>query len=55
MSVKDSLLYAVTIIIWGSTWIGIKFQLGTVDPMVSVVYRLRFPRLFCWCSVKSGV
>jgi drug/metabolite transporter (DMT)-like permease len=36
---KDSLLYVLTIIIWGSTWIGIKFQLGTVDPMVSVVYR----------------
>lgn len=36
---KNIVLYAVTIVIWGSTWIGIKFQLGDVDPMVSVVYR----------------
>lgn len=33
------LFYAVTILIWGSTWLAIKFQLGSVDPMLSVVYR----------------
>jgi drug/metabolite transporter (DMT)-like permease len=32
-------LYAATVIIWGTTWLGIKFQLGRVDPMVSVLYR----------------
>jgi drug/metabolite transporter (DMT)-like permease len=32
-------LYGSTVIIWGTTWMGIKFQLGSVDPMVSVLYR----------------
>ena len=32
-------LYAATVLIWGTTWIAIKFQLGSVDPMVSVLYR----------------
>ena len=30
---------AVTVLIWGSTWLAIKYQLGAVDPMVSVIYR----------------
>ena len=33
------LLYLLTVVIWGSTWIGIKYQLGMVDPMVSVAHR----------------
>lgn len=32
-------LYATAILIWGSTWFAIEFQLGTVDPAVSVAYR----------------
>jgi drug/metabolite transporter (DMT)-like permease len=32
-------LYAATVLIWGTTWLGIKLQLGSVDPMVSVFYR----------------
>jgi drug/metabolite transporter (DMT)-like permease len=32
-------LYILTCLIWGSTWLGIKFQLGVVDPEISVVYR----------------
>ena len=32
-------LYILTCLIWGSTWLGIKFQLGVVDPGVSVAYR----------------
>jgi drug/metabolite transporter (DMT)-like permease len=32
-------LYAATVVIWGSTWLLINFQLGTVAPEVSVVYR----------------
>jgi drug/metabolite transporter (DMT)-like permease len=32
-------LYAVTVLIWGSTWLAIKFQLGIVPPAVSVVWR----------------
>lgn len=55
MSAKDSLLYVLTIIIWGSTWIGIKFQLGAVDPMVSVVYRFALSSviLLVFCKLRG--
>jgi drug/metabolite transporter (DMT)-like permease len=36
---QNAFLYIATILIWGSTWLAIKFQLGAVDPMVSVIYR----------------
>jgi drug/metabolite transporter (DMT)-like permease len=36
---NNLILYIITVFIWGSTWLGIKYQLGVVDPMVSVVYR----------------
>ncbi len=39
MSANILFLYGATVIIWGTTWLGIKFQLGSVDPMVSVLYR----------------
>ncbi len=42
---KYFIFYAVTVLIWGSTWIGIKFQLGVVDPMVSVTYRFALAAL----------
>lgn len=32
-------LYVTAVLIWGSTWLVINFQLGTVAPEVSVVYR----------------
>ncbi len=32
-------LYLLSIAIWGSTWLAIKFQLGVVEPAVSVVWR----------------
>ena len=32
-------LYAATVLIWGSTWVAIAFQLGEVAPEVSLVYR----------------
>jgi drug/metabolite transporter (DMT)-like permease len=32
-------LYLVAVLIWGSTWLVITFQLGKVPPEVSVVYR----------------
>jgi len=39
MSANIFLLYGLTVMIWGTTWLAIKFQLGSVDPMVSVLYR----------------
>jgi drug/metabolite transporter (DMT)-like permease len=36
---ENLLLYATTVLIWGSTWLVITFQLGTVNPILSVAYR----------------
>jgi drug/metabolite transporter (DMT)-like permease len=33
------LLYVLTVLIWGTTWIAIKWQLGDVPPPVSIAYR----------------
>ena len=39
MSTRQYILFAIPSLIWGSTWYAIKFQLGTVDPLLSVAYR----------------
>jgi drug/metabolite transporter (DMT)-like permease len=39
MHKNNFLLFAIPALIWGSTWIVITFQLGTVDPLISVIYR----------------
>ncbi len=36
---KNVILYIATILIWGSTWFAIRFQLAKVDPMLSIAYR----------------
>ena len=36
---KNLILFSASAIIWGSTWLVIKFQLGLVDPIISVSYR----------------
>lgn len=45
-------LYFLCVLIWGSTWIAIKFQLGTVAPEVSLFYRFLIASVvlfaFCW-------
>ena len=33
------LLYAATVLIWGTSWLAIRYQLGVVAPEVSIVYR----------------
>lgn len=35
----NAFLYLVTVLIWGSTWLAIKFQLGVVSPELSIAYR----------------
>jgi len=47
------LLYIASVLIWGSTWIAIEFQLGSVPVEVSLVYRylLAAALLFGWCLV----
>jgi len=48
-------LYVVTVLVWGSTWIAITFQLGTVAPEVSIFYRylLAAGLLFSWCRYRG--
>lgn len=29
---SNALLYAITVLVWGSTWFAIEFQLGVVAP-----------------------
>ena len=47
-------LYAVTALIWGSTFYAIKFQLGVVAVELSVAYRFAFAALilFLWCKLS---
>jgi len=51
---ENLLFYTLTVLIWGSTWLAIKFQLGTIDPLVSVIYRftLAATLLMAWCLIK---
>jgi drug/metabolite transporter (DMT)-like permease len=37
--VPTPLIFTVVVLIWGTTWFAIKFQLGVVAPEVSLVYR----------------
>lgn len=45
-------LFATSTLIWGSTWLAIKFQLGVVSPDVSVAYRFALAALLlgAWCA-----
>lgn len=51
---QNALLYVATVIIWGTTWIGIKFQLE-VHPLVSVCYRVALASLtlFIFCALTG--
>lgn len=44
-------LYALVVLFWGTSWLGITFQLGAVAPEVSVAYRfvLASAILMAWC------
>ena len=45
---SNALLYFITVIIWGSTWLAIKFQLGVVPPTLSIVYRFTLAAGILW-------
>ncbi len=45
---QNAPLYVVTVLIWGSSWLAIKYQLGSVDPMVSVAYRFMLASALSW-------
>ena len=52
---KNFILFSIPALIWGSTWLAIKYQLGVVDPLVSVSYRFLLAAiiLFAYCSLTG--
>ena len=52
---SNTFLYIVTVVIWGSTWIVINYQLGDVAPEASLVYRFGLAAviLFALCKIKK--
>jgi drug/metabolite transporter (DMT)-like permease len=48
------LLFAIPTFIWGTTWLVIKFQLGLVEPEVSVAWRfvVASALLLGWCGLR---
>lgn len=52
---SNTFLYVTAVLIWGSTWFAIEFQLGSVAPEVSVVYRYAISALllFAWCRIRK--
>ncbi len=47
-------LYLWTVLIWGTTWFAIRFQLGVVEPEVSLVYRFALAAaiLLVYCRLR---
>jgi len=52
---SNTFLYLIAVLIWGSTWLAIEFQLGVVAPEVSIVYRYLAASgiLFFWCKIRG--
>jgi drug/metabolite transporter (DMT)-like permease len=48
-------LYSTAVLVWGSTWLLINYQLGVVAPEVSVVYRYAIAAalLFGWSALRG--
>jgi drug/metabolite transporter (DMT)-like permease len=55
MSMNNLLLYTITVLAWGSTWLVINFQLGDVAIEASVVYRYAIAAmiLFAWARNRG--
>ncbi len=53
--VPNSALFLVAAGIWGSTWLAITWQLGTVAPEISVAYRFALAALMlaAWCRLTG--
>jgi drug/metabolite transporter (DMT)-like permease len=51
----DLTAIVVCTLAWGTTWFAITLQFGTVDPIVSVVYRFALAAavLFAWCVLRK--
>ena len=52
---NNATLYALTVMIWGSTFFAVEYQLGVVAPEVSLVYRYGAATilLFAWSQIRG--
>ena len=52
---KNIVYYLTPVLIWGSTWMAIRYQLGVVDPLVSVGYRFLLAAvvLIAYCLARG--
>lgn len=52
---NNTFLYVITVVIWGTTWIAINYQLGDVPPEASIVYRFGLAALilFAYCRFNK--
>lgn len=52
---NNTLLYLTTVLIWGSTWLAINYQLGDVAPEASIAYRFGLAALvlFVICLIRK--
>ncbi len=50
------ILYVAAVLIWGSTWLAIEFQLGVVPIEVSLAYRFLIAAAiaFAWCALRGN-
>jgi drug/metabolite transporter (DMT)-like permease len=50
-SLANLALFALVVLVWGTSWIGIRWQVGVVAPEVSVLWRfvIACPLMFAWC------
>ena len=51
---QGAIFYLLTVLIWGSTWFAIKFQLGVVDASLSLVYRFGLAALLLLAMQAAG-
>jgi drug/metabolite transporter (DMT)-like permease len=54
MALPNLSLFLICVAIWGSTWIAITFQLGSIQPAASVFYRFLLAALIllAWCRMR---
>lgn len=45
---NNVLLYIITVLVWGSTWLAIEYQLGDVPVTASLIYRFAIAGLLMW-------
>lgn len=45
---RNTVLYIITVLVWGSTWLAIEYQLGDVAVTASLIYRFAIAGLLMW-------